>query len=385
MKTGIRRSSSAGLQGQINYRLLTLLQLLGRIVYYSDTEALKELHDNRLFRHHEHKRGFHLAEYIETFMDSNTAMKWCGHDPLVLEESYNLCIDKLSNMPVQTENERLKRQGPDCRPYFLACFIFTINLFKEEPPANALEAEIIACEILLRFVKRTFRFCCWEARRRNYPFARRYRWILPEGDLYVWVPFEIPGKRCREWLEINVGEVDPRRHGEKARVQAIIDRLLAKRKIYLLSELHKLDKMLPPSPDPLVSMIQEQVSVEGLAEVVALEKSENIGQQRRKIQLLGEKKLKDLIHRIFDALARGEYVEKEIAASFDLSAATFSRFAGSHWKRNCGDINRVPDLWLNLADVLSGHSCFIMTAKKAGVLKRVRELLKDDEMREDLR
>ena len=385
MKTETIFSSSIVSESQVDYGKLTLPELEGRIANNSDRQALKELHDNCLFRHHEHKRGFHLAEYIETLMDSGTAMKWCGHDPLALEEAYNSCIDKLSNMPEETEDERPKRQGPDCRPYFLACFTFTVNLFKERPPANAIEAEIIAREILLRFVKRIFRFCCWEARRRNYPFARRYRWSAPEGDLYVWVPFEIPRTRCRKWLEINVGEVDPRRHGEKARVQAIIDRLLARRKIYLLSELHQLDRMLPPGPDPLVSMIQEQVSVEGLAAVVALEKSENIEQQRRTIKSLGERKLKDLIHRIFDALACGEYVEKEIAASFDLSAATFSRFAGSHWKRNCDDKNRVPDLWLNLAGVLSGHSCFVMTAKKAGVLKRVRELSETDETTEDLR
>ncbi|GAG48779.1 unnamed protein product, partial [marine sediment metagenome] len=97
-------------------------------------------------------------------------------------------------------------------------------------------------------------------------------------------------------LEANIGEVDPLRHGEKNRVQAIIDRLLLKRKIFFLSELHQLEEILPPGPDPLSSMMEEQVTVDGLAEVVAEEKAENIKWQRCTIQRLGKEKLRKLIH-----------------------------------------------------------------------------------------
>jgi len=70
-----------------------------------------------------------------------------------------------------------------------------------------------------------------------------------------------------------------------------------------------------------------------------------------------------------------------------LSFSTLTRFAGSHWKQHCNDVisEYVPDLWRNTAATLAGHNDFVMVAKKAGVLKRVREILKKHDAREDLR
>ena len=44
-----------------------------------------------------------------------------------------------------------------------------------------------------------------------------------------------------------------------------------------------------------------------------------------------------------------------------------------------------PDLWVNVARTLAGHSKFVMAAKKAGVLKRLRQMLKAEQIKEDLR
>ena len=385
MKTGTKPSTSTSLKGRIDYGQMPLLRLESRIANSGDKQALKELHDNRLINHHDHKCSFHPAEYIEMLKNSKTASQWCGYENLVLEEAYNRTIDKFSNMPAQTDDEQPKAQGSDCRRYFAACWIYTTNLFKEKPPANAIQAEITSSEMLRRMIDRQFYLSCREARRKEYKFARRYPWRLSEGDLYLWLPYEIPRKCCRQWLEDNIGEVDPLRYGEKTRVQGIIDGLLLKRKIFLLSELHRPEEILPPSPDPLSSMMEEQVTVDGLAEVVAEEKAENIKQQKRTIQLLGKEKLKELIHAIFNALARGEYVENRIAASYGLSPATFSRFAGAHWNKTYDDISSVPALWSNVAHTLAGHSKFVMVAEKAGVLKRVHKILKAEQIREDLR
>ena len=384
MKTETKPSISIDFKARIDYEQMPLLQLEDRIANNSDKQALKEVHENRLVNHHDHKRSFHPCEYIEMLKNSKIASQWCGYEDLVLQEAYDRTIDKFSNIPSQTGDKQPKAQGPDCRLYFSACFIHTTDQFKAKPPTNAIQAEMISSEMLRRMIDRQFYFSCLEARRKEYKFARRYRWRLSGGDLYLWLPFEIHRRRCRQWLETNIGEVDPLRFGEKERVQAIIDRFLLKRKIFFLSELHEVEEKLPPDPNPPSSMLEEQITVDGLAETVADEKAENIKHQRRTIQLLGKEKLKKLIHTIFNALARGEYVEYKIAASYGLSPATFSRFAGAHWNKNCDEANLVPpDLWTNVSHTLADHLKFVMAAKKAGVLKQVRGILKAEQMRED--
>jgi len=388
MKTGIRRSSSAGQQGYINYRQLTLLQLLCRIVYYSDTAALNELHDNRLLFHHKHKCKYRLAEYIDALRGSELARKWCGRETLVLVDAYNLTIDKFFNIPAKTDNdEQARLQGHDCRYYLEACIQYMTQLLKENSPPNALAAEMIFSEALAGMAERQFRFSCLEAKRKARRFDRRYRWRSPVGDLYVRLPSAVPSQQCRTWLETNIGEVNPQRHGEKERVQAMIDQLLARKQIFFLSELHHIEEGLPSSTDPLPFMMEEQTSVDGLAAVVAEEKAESIKQQRPTIRLLGKDKLKELIRTVFTRLADGDYVEKDIACSFGLSAATFCRFAGARWKKDSNDmtVNSVPDLWRNTAHTLAGHSDFVTAAQEAGVWKQVREILEAEDDRETLR
>lgn len=378
MRTEIKSSTTTGLQGQIDYRKLTLLQLAERIANNSDMQALRELHENRVIFHPKWKNMVHLAEYLSAFKDSDISREWCGHEALVLDEAYDLTVDKFSNIPSgQTDDEQPGPYGPDCRYYFKAYIIYLTAEFKARPPANALQAEMIAAEMLRRMVVRQFYFSCLEAKRKEYKFVRRYRCRSPWGDIYLWLPFEIPPQRCREWLQANIPDIDPRRPGERERVQAVLNQLLAKREIFSLNELEQIGERLPPSLDPWLSMIEENISVDGLAEAVAGEKAENINQQRTAIRMLGKDKLKQLIHTIFTKLAYGEYVEKEIAESFGLSTATFSRFAGSQWKEPCDDIvvTFVPDLWRNTAHTLAGHLDFVIAAQKAGVWKHISYVL----------
>jgi hypothetical protein len=52
---------------------MPLLQLEDRIANNSDKQALKEVHDNRMVKHHDHKRSFQPCEYIEMVKNS----QWC--------------------------------------------------------------------------------------------------------------------------------------------------------------------------------------------------------------------------------------------------------------------------------------------------------------------
>jgi hypothetical protein len=387
METKTTLSTAIGLKNQTDYGKLTLLQLADRIVNNNDTQALKELHDNRWLNFRDCRRKYHLAEYIEMRKNSEIAREWCSNDTMVLEEAYNLCIDKFNNIPSQTNDRQQAQQGADCRRCLSAYIVYTKNLLNETPPANALEAEMISCAALRRMIDRQFYFSCLEAKRKAYRFVRRYRLELNQGDLYLLLPWEITKQGCKKWLQanINIDDIDPRRSGEKQRVQAIIDRLLSKRRLYFLSELYHIEEKLPHRPDPLASMIEEQITIDGLAETVADEKAENIKRQRIAIQLLGKDKLKELIRTVFRELTDGKYVEKDIACRFELSRATMSRFAGSHWKqtRNNMAITYVPDLWRNTAHTLAGHLEFVIAAKKAGVFKCVRKILNTDRTQKD--
>lgn len=379
MKTEIEPEAQINMQDRIDYGKLTLLQLAERIADGSDREALKELHDERVIFYDRRKNTVHLAEYIAGLMNTKIAKFWSGGDTQVLEDAYNLTLDKFFNIPTRQANSwQQGPQGPDCRYTFKAFIICAKDkLQQEEPPVNAAEAEIILAEILRRLITWHFLLSCLEAKRRAQKLRRRYMWSVNGEAIYLWLPLELSGQRCREWLEANISDVDPRRPGEKYRVQAIVDRLLTKRTIFYLSELGRIGEKLPPSPYSVPPIIQDEISVIGIAEVVATEKAENIKQQRPAIRLLGKDKLKQLIRTVFTRLAYADYVEKDIARCFGLSAATFSRFAGAHWKQYRDDIlvSVPPDLWRNTAQVLSCHPDFVIAAQKAGVWKQVSDVL----------
>ena len=112
MKTEIKPSTSIGLKGRIGYGKLTLQQLVEQIMQNRDKQAMTELQNNRKLGHRKSK--YRLAEYVEMLKSSRMAWEWCGHDVMVFEDAYNLCIDKISNLPTQTEDdEQPKAQGSD--------------------------------------------------------------------------------------------------------------------------------------------------------------------------------------------------------------------------------------------------------------------------------
>ena len=70
-----------------------------------------------------------------------------------------------------------------------------------------------------------------------------------------------------------------------------------------------------------------------------------------------------------------------MADSFGLSAATFSRFAGSRWRK--ASQGQVPDLWMNTAEMLASHAVFTEAAEEAGVLGQVEQLLQGGSLSDD--
>ena len=384
MKTETLPLSSIGLQHRTNYGKLTLLQLIERIADSGDPGALEELHDEREIFHDQQKNTIHLAEYLAVLMNSRLAGFCCGGDSQIIEDAYNMTLDKFFNIPTgQESSQQQDPQGPNCRYYFNAFVKCVKKKQKEKPPANAIKADIISAEILRRLITWHFFLSCIEAKRRAQKLRRRYMYEKDGEKIYLWLSWELGG-HCRQWLQTNIPDIDPHRPGEQQRVQAIIDRLLRETKIYYLSELKNVDEKLPPSPYSVPSSMRDQITVKGLAEAVATEKAENINQQKPTIRQLGKVKLKQLIRTVFTQIAYGRYIEKDVACRFGLSLSTLSRFAGSHFRFTLDNdtVTQVPALWRNTAGVLSSHPDFATAAQRAGVWERVCGVLN---AKEDLR
>ncbi|MCK4783432.1 MAG: hypothetical protein KAV87_06750, partial [Desulfobacteraceae bacterium] len=195
MATETLSSSSIGLLGRINYGKLTLLQL-AELIVDGDTEALRELHDHRVMYHRQWKHPIPLAKYIAGLKNSKIARIWSRYDDLVLDEAYNLTIDKVCNIPTSTDNgQQPSRQDSDCRHYFKAFVVCAKEKLEAEPPANAIEAEITATETLLRLIRWHFFLSCREAKRRAQKLRRRYMWLVNGKRIYLWLPLELPSQR----------------------------------------------------------------------------------------------------------------------------------------------------------------------------------------------
>jgi hypothetical protein len=160
-------------------------------------------------------------------------------------------------------------------------------------------------------------------------------------------------------LADNIPDVNPTRPGERDRVQAMVDNLAVKRKILSLENIEK--NAIAADLSSFQPEIEQEITTQGLADAIADEKAENIEFQRDAIQQLGKRKLRRLIHQIFDSLALGQYEVVNIAKSFGINRTTFSRFAGSKWLTQTGKSRDypIPDLWVNTAQTLAGHSVFV--------------------------
>ena len=361
-----------------NYGQMPLLDLVTSIVGDGDADALRELHDHRALFRSQDGRSVRLVEYVALLRENPLARRWCGYDDIVLDQAANLTVDKFRNLPTASASgQDTPWQGPDCRYYLRAFVDYATARFKLEPPVSAVDAEIAAAEMLRTLVNRHFHLSCLESRRRAQRLVRRYLWRIDGRALYLWLPVEMPGGRCRRWLEAHIPDVEPRRPGEQERVQAAIDRLLGHPRFVSVGTAHRTANAIAVEADPVGAMIAEEISVGGLARTIADEKAEGIEGQRPAIRQLGEERLRQLIQEIFDGLVRGDYQADRIAGRFGLSEATFSRFAGSRWRGDGAETApaSVPDLWRNTAQALATNPDFVAAAKAAGVWKRVTDVL----------
>lgn len=369
------------------YRLLSLLRLAELIVDGSDHAALAEFHNHRsIFRWN--GQSLKLVEFLDRLQQGDRVWEWCGRNSLTVDKAYDLTLSKFSHIPTEQKDSPVsidisdtlvKKAGPDCRYYFKAFVTHASEKITDKKFTSEIDREMQAARLLKNLVMRHFYLSCLECQRRSQNLLTLYAWQVNGQTLSIWMPTCLTPKQRRDWLKTNIEDPDPSRQQERERIQTIINQRLMLGKMIPLDENITSDKNTAAKPLLSFSVLHD-ISVQGLARVVAKEKADNIKMQRPSIQTLGKAKLARMIHQIFEDLSCDDYDEKRIANRFGLSLSTFSRFAGSRWS---DDPNRlqtasIPDLWFNTAQTLAGHSTFIEAARAVDVWSNVEKIARSD-------
>jgi hypothetical protein len=360
------------------YRHLSLLQLADLIAREGDGGALHELHDRRKVFCHRGGELLRLAEFVDRLRREDRSRWWCGGDSGIVDRAYDLTIGKFSNLP-SAHNARpchsQRPAGPDCRRYFQAFLEYVGRQGGGEGLTGEIQKEQASARLLQSLVTRHFYLSCLECRRSCQTLARRYLWKVDGHVLPLWLPLEIPFRASRMWLEAHVGDVDPKRPGERQRIQTIVDEIMTRKRIVSLDIENEAEAVAQPNRAGLLT--EESTFVTDLADMVAEGKVRGIQRQRPAIQALGADRLRQLICQVFDDLAAGSYEPVRMAGLFGLSKATMSRFAGSRWSDRPPKAlpMSVPDLWRNTAKTLAADDRFMSVVRSVGLAGRIEKVL----------
>lgn len=351
-------------------RRLALVPLIRRIVTTGNRAAIWEFQQHRTPFQAADSPSMPLAAFLDRLRQTSWAWRRCGRDSVALDRAYDLTISKFLERPRARAGHR--RKGPDSRYYYQGFLEVFGRWRNDHPSVGALEEEAAAAVLLQRYVLHQFRKSCEEVRRRANPALSRYTWRLPGGRIVVYMPVSVARRKRRKWLEDNIDDPDPRRPGERERVEAIIEARLGMPHHVPIdgngdSHFASLTAASPRSPFDVV------VTAEGLAKAVAEEKADNLDHQRPTIKGLGRARLERFILQAFQDLHDGRYQEKRLAKRFGLTRPTVSRFAGRRWRTR--PESPPPDLWANVAQVLAANDDFVEAAKATGAWPRVQKTI----------
>ena len=307
----------------------SLTALVGRIVNDSDESALNELHQHRAFFTHPQRCNLRLSEYLQLL---------CEHVPLKMssftDEAYSITLAKFFHFPDETSQV-------DCRKYFSAA----LAVLNKRTWRGELEADKRLGQILQQLVSKHFSYALQEAARNQSSFSR-YNWLTKYGTFVVMMPKTLSGSERRSWLEEHIHSSVLSSSDAKMLIQKLIQEKF--------SELLLDADEAPQVPDTQIRMpwdYLEKLDIPTLAKCVADEKVDTLSEQRRAIQELGGRSLRWLILDVFSAVSHESMSDADLAKKYQLSPATFSRFAGRKW-------SQMPDLWKNTANLLAHHPQF---------------------------
>ena len=396
------------------------ISLIRRIAEDSDTLALNVFHETRTLFYRNGK-WVRLAEFVRALKDSSVRgprEENSTHSNMseVSDNAYDLTLAKFRNIPSQklkpvkaNKNASDKKRftwNVDCRVHFKRLLKKIDAELNKETITSEIDIEKKVAKIATGFVMGRFDLSMKECKRRD-TTSIRYAWHIRGRSIDLFYPSHITAKQFLKWLEDNITDINPDAPHEKDRIQAIIDKKhpcganirTNDPKILEAQEREGepwSDQKYPwgtsvQADDPEIAdepRMEDKPPIEykegsqfcsRLSAYVAKEKSENLEKLRPAIKNLGKEGVHDLVSRIFEDMADGQYNLSEVARDFNLSKATLSRFAGSDWRKEVAkkkdeqeDMKQlskadIPDLWINTTHVLAENRTFMETVRNTGL------------------
>jgi hypothetical protein len=338
-------------------------ELIEKIAYHSDVDALNEILTNRALFKLDNKR-YLLSEFLirlrnKKFSQYIVVGKNIREIDEYLDDVYDRTLDKYMILKPKTKNEKTED------PYYNIHYHNVYKKITEEKEKNLPKWEY---EVEAR-VEKTFRNHVigqikqsWlETLREKNKLYRRARRPISGKKVELKKPYWIEKRAFRKWLKKNINP-DWSQKGEKERIQNMIYNQYGYGNIVSIEDQTDRNYALATFMEP-IDYKEKVERKEYLVRTIADEKADSIEQQRPAIRNLGKEKLKQLVFKILNNITKRGYKDIEIAHEFKLTKATFSRFAGKfHKKRKIGDSPIIPDLWENIAQFVIKDPYFIQIA-----------------------
>ena len=349
------------------------LNVLRRIGDSADQAALAEFHNHRRLFDFNGSRKLLCIEYGECFCQGPTARRILGENTLLQEEAHVRFMDRFCNLrPTTARKSRRSRRGPDCRKNFAAIVRAVDAWHAKHRSADALELEATTARIAQERIAVHAWFACADALRTRNPTRSRFQARTPHGPVTVCMPRWLTGRRRREWIDQNTATADGGATCRSDDLQGLADARYGHSRITSLDDPEALG--MGPVFSSLDWLVEHEITTRGIAAFIADEKAVS-SELRPSIAALGPDGVRCLVLRLFEAIENGLYDNRAIAAEFDMSPASLSRFAPRRWRPD--DQRPIPPFFDNICQTLAAYAPFTEIARKAGVWKTVRRLLNE--------
>ncbi len=349
---------------KIKYSLLSTFELIEKIAAQSDLHSLNCFLSERKLLQLNRKR-YLLPEYLQLLRNRK-------YYPFItippnekkLEEKIDLVYERTLFKFSILSTHAGEISGPFCDNQYRSLHKQVTMFIEANPNTAQIDLELEIESLIKKMVIRHLKYSWLEACRNINLLYQRYRWQLSSGTIELMKPISIKGRKFTKWLEEHIENPNPNDVREKQRIQKEINNWFGHSAEMSLDEENGLRNTLHSNYDPM-KLIEEEYLGDKFFEKIAKEKSTNCHLLRSTIRNLGEVKIYQLVHKILSSFEYDEFNDTEIANEFGLSKATYSRFAGRDWKK--GGIYEVPDLWRNIAHVVTHDPIFLEVAIDLGV------------------